>query len=432
MSQSFSVADPPPQSECINFLLEPGTWRTGVLSLLLDALDAALPGGPVVVLGVGDKHVARLWSGAVAMLCAAGTMNEFRWQHVEDPSQNGGDAHLVTVPLTTLDAWAGPGVVLIGEEDNCSIGELSVDPHQTERGSSVTVTPWSLLAEAVLVDSEAALGALELHRSLEAKFEKGTLHRLWPLAMTVASSPKMHESMGAAGEVIRAHSPWELADHTELFNLAVGAVAGGCGRDAAIEWRDSVVAGPVSESVVIAPDPQIRTLLMGEATDLAVDALQWGCSVSWAQPESSPLDVDLVAFLLDENRKVNGDEDFVFYNTPVGGGGAVQLSVSSPDTQRVSIDFGVLASRYHRVALGIVITGAGSFSQLNPLRMTLSERHSTVADSVFRHGTTEQAMIVAEFYSRAGRWRVRPVWQGFDGGLAELATSYGVVVDGHG
>ncbi|TSD46264.1 TerD family protein [Rhodococcus sp. KBS0724] len=452
MTHSVPEAGREARAEILDFLLESGTWRTGLLSVLLDAVSAAVEGGPVVVLGVTDERVGRLWVGAVSMLSAPSSAEAIRCRHADGREEVRDGAHLVTVSTANLHLWAGSDGVVIGEDDNCSLGEMSIDPHQTERGTSVAVTHWSLLAEAVLVDSETALAAFELQESIDRKFAADTLHRLWPLAMTVASTPEMHESMSSAAEVIREHSPWALVEQTELFSLAVGAVAGGCGRDAAVAWRDRLTAGPTPEPAVHVPDPlirlpepvqaptpnpavaqpEIRTLLMGEAADLSADTVRLGCSVSWTQPRSSPLEVDLVAFLLDESRTVSTDEDFVFYNSPVGGGGAVALSVLTPEAQRVDIDFGALAPRYHRVALGIVITGPGSFSQLNPLRIVLTDNEVPVADSICTHGTTEQAMIVGEFYIRAGRWRARSVWQGYDGGLAALATSYGVVVDGPG
>lgn len=431
----------PPHTTILDFLLEPGTWRTGVLSVLLDAVDAAVAGGPKVVLGVRDESVGRLWSGAVSMLCAPSAAGDVRWQHTTDRAQVRDDVHLVTIPVGALFMWSDSAAVVMAEDDGCSLGEISVDPHRTERGASVAVTHWSLLAEAVLVDAAGALGALDLQASIDTRFANESLHRLWPLAMTVASTPEMHDSMSSAAEIIRAHSPWTLRENDDLFTIAVGAVAGGCGRDVAVAWRDRIVAGPDPEPVPSpGPEPvasvveqsEIRSLRMGEAVDLARDALHWGCSVSWTQPASGPLDVDLVAFLLDDNRRVSDDDDFIFYNSPVGGNGAVVLSKIGQDTQHVEIDFSVLASRYHRVAMGLVITGPGSFSALNPLRIVLTDNGIAVAESDFVHGTTEQAMIVGEFYVRAGRWRVRPIWQGYDGGLAQLATSYGVDVDGPG
>jgi hypothetical protein len=42
--------------------------------------------------------------------------------------------------------------------------------------------------------------------------------------------------------------------------------------------------------------------------------------------------------------------------------------------------------------------------------------------------TTERALVLGEVYRRDGRWRLRAVGQGWEGGLAGLATDYGVSI----
>ena len=42
--------------------------------------------------------------------------------------------------------------------------------------------------------------------------------------------------------------------------------------------------------------------------------------------------------------------------------------------------------------------------------------------------TTERALVLGELYRRNGCWRLRAVGQGWDGGLAGLATDYGVSI----
>lgn len=39
-------------------------------------------------------------------------------------------------------------------------------------------------------------------------------------------------------------------------------------------------------------------------------------------------------------------------------------------------------------------------------------------------------MLLAEVYRRGSGWRFRPIGQGYDDGLAELAVRFGVEVDG--
>lgn len=43
-------------------------------------------------------------------------------------------------------------------------------------------------------------------------------------------------------------------------------------------------------------------------------------------------------------------------------------------------------------------------------------------------GRSEAALIVAEIYKRNGAWKIRNVSQGFNGGLAALATHFGVEI----
>jgi stress response protein SCP2 len=43
--------------------------------------------------------------------------------------------------------------------------------------------------------------------------------------------------------------------------------------------------------------------------------------------------------------------------------------------------------------------------------------------------TTERAVVLFEFYRRAGLWKVRAVGQGYDDGLAGLARDFGVDVN---
>jgi DNA polymerase-3 subunit epsilon len=53
----------------------------------------------------------------------------------------------------------------------------------------------------------------------------------------------------------------------------------------------------------------------------------------------------------------------------------------------------------------------------------------TAATSTLDAATTERTVLLAEIYRRNGLWRLRAVGQGYDAGLAELATRYGVAVD---
>ncbi len=56
-------------------------------------------------------------------------------------------------------------------------------------------------------------------------------------------------------------------------------------------------------------------------------------------------------------------------------------------------------------------------------------RACLLACRVLDAATTERTLLLAEIYRRRSGWRLRAVGQGYDDGLAELATRHGVVVD---
>lgn len=133
------------------------------------------------------------------------------------------------------------------------------------------------------------------------------------------------------------------------------------------------------------------------------------------------LDVDISAYLLDAAGKVRGDGDMIFYNQPASTEGAVRLD---PAAGRFTIDLARLPASIERIAICVVVDG-GSAGSLGAIMLAVSGGPS------FRHevtGTTEAAIIVADLYLRQGQWKLRAVGQGFAGGLAPLARSFGIDV----
>ena len=129
---------------------------------------------------------------------------------------------------------------------------------------------------------------------------------------------------------------------------------------------------------------------------------------------------DLSAYLLRSDGKVAGDSDMIFYNQPSGLNGAITLDV---DRAVFSIDTASVPSEVARIAICLV--SDGGVSKLG--RVTL-EVNTTPGFEIDLGGATEAALILGEFYRRDGAWKFRAVGQGFDGGLAPLARSYGIDV----
>lgn len=158
--------------------------------------------------------------------------------------------------------------------------------------------------------------------------------------------------------------------------------------------------------------------------------------VRWSDPDGST-EVDVSALLLGADGRVRSDEDFVFYNAPVGGDGAVRLAGKRADDDngedRVSVDLESLPPAIERVVIAASLDGGtAGFGDLHGLGLVLLDAagRPTVSFDVTDAGA-ETAIVLGEFYVRGEEWKFRAVGQGWDSGLAGLATDYGISVERH-
>lgn len=168
----------------------------------------------------------------------------------------------------------------------------------------------------------------------------------------------------------------------------------------------------------------------GANTPVAVSAVrvEIGRRTGFGVPET-----EASALLLSGGR-VRSDADFVFYNQPVHPSGAVRHEGRRGDSARVTdvllIDLDALEPDVERVVLTASAEG-GAFGQVPGLsiRLTGALDGAEIARYDSSGATTETAFVLGELYRRAGAWRFRAVGQGYDGGLAGLATDFGITVD---
>lgn len=142
-------------------------------------------------------------------------------------------------------------------------------------------------------------------------------------------------------------------------------------------------------------------------------------------------EVDVVAFALDEDGQVSGDEDFVFYNAAETPDGAVRLVADGPAEQQVVVDLAALPEAVRTVTVAAAIDGDATFGRLGAVELVVGpdDAESAFVQATLDAGTSEQAMLLAEVYRRGDVWRLRVVGQGHEFGLAELARGFGVAVD---
>lgn len=194
-------------------------------------------------------------------------------------------------------------------------------------------------------------------------------------------------------------------------------------------WLDEPTAAPLRpEAYRRSPS----TLPRGGVIDLPprVSMPRWNISAAWAQ--QTTCEIDLVAFLLDEDGQVSCDEDFVFYGAPESPDGTVRLHTDGPTEQSVTVDLATLPSAVRRVAIAAAIDGTATFGAVGAVHLTTGPGNSAapLAQAALDAATTERTLILAEIYRRGPLWRFRAVGQGYDHDLDVLARSYGVDVEG--
>ncbi|MEU8028052.1 TerD family protein [Streptomyces sp. NPDC049099] len=156
-------------------------------------------------------------------------------------------------------------------------------------------------------------------------------------------------------------------------------------------------------------------------------------SLGWGSPTGEG-DADVSVLLLDANGKVRSDADFYFYNNSVAADGSVQLLGKTPTADgsedRISFDLTAVPSEVDRIVVAASRYEGARFGELEGVKLSLADAGGEEllrfaiddADSV-------SAIIFGELYQRGGEWKFRAVGQGYDTGLAGLATDFGVDIE---
>ncbi|MFJ4617663.1 TerD family protein [Streptomyces sp. NPDC088812] len=162
-----------------------------------------------------------------------------------------------------------------------------------------------------------------------------------------------------------------------------------------------------------------------------VDAVVVG--LGWASPTGEG-DADVSVLLLGGNGKVRSDADFYFYNNPVAADGSVQLlgkvPVGEGSEDRIGFDLTAIPADVERIVVAASRYEGARFGELEDLRVTLADG---TGEDLIRFAIDDagsvSAFIFGELYRRADEWKFRAVGQGYDTGLAALATDFGVDIE---
>jgi tellurium resistance protein TerD len=174
--------------------------------------------------------------------------------------------------------------------------------------------------------------------------------------------------------------------------------------------------------------PSLKRILIG---------LGWDAKAT----DGDDFDLDASAFLLAENGKVKGDDDFIFYNQLLSKCGSVEHTGDNRtgdgdgDDEALKINLDKVPTSIKRIVIGVTIHDADArkqnFGQVSDAFMRIVNLDNDIEIARFdlaEDYSTETAMIFGEVYNHNGEWKFKAVGQGFSGGLESMCRQFGVTV----
>jgi tellurium resistance protein TerD len=157
--------------------------------------------------------------------------------------------------------------------------------------------------------------------------------------------------------------------------------------------------------------------------------------------DGGDFDLDASAFLVKEDGKVRTDSDFIFYNNLKSVDASVEhmgdnrTGAGEGDDEVVKVDLEKVPADVAKVVFTVTIHEAEArrqnFGQVSNafIRVVNQDNQNEIARfDLTEDMSIETAMLFGEIYRHSGEWKFRAMGQGFAGGLAAMARTYGVNV----
>ncbi|GAA3194259.1 TerD family protein [Dactylosporangium siamense] len=255
-----------------------------------------------------------------------------------------------------------------------------------------------------------------------------------PAAAPPAAAPEPPAAAAATAPPALAEAPPNTAEAPPTTAALPTAEASPTAAPPTAEALPTAEASPTAAPPAIGATPAaasgapVAVLSRGAVVDLPEGVGDWTVSVTW--PTGTDVEVDVVAFLTDADEQVRADADFVFYNQPAAADGSVELTLDVRREALVDVRLDRVPDDVSRIIIAAALPGTHTFGDLGPVEFVARTGDGTTRlRATLDAATTERSLLLAHVYRRDGRWRLRAIGQGYDHGLAELATLHGVTVD---
>ena len=158
--------------------------------------------------------------------------------------------------------------------------------------------------------------------------------------------------------------------------------------------------------------------------------------------DGQAFDLDASAFVLGDNEKVLSDAHFVFYNNKTSPDGSVvyggdnRTGEGDGDDETIKIDFARLPANVKKVAVAVTIyegmerrQNFGSVSNAYARVINDADGRELARFDLSEDSSTNTAMVFVELYRSAqGEIKVKAIGEGWQNGLASLASNMGVTL----
>ncbi len=174
--------------------------------------------------------------------------------------------------------------------------------------------------------------------------------------------------------------------------------------------------------------PNLKQVLVG---------LGWSARSS----DGAAFDLDASLFMLQENGKVRGDHDFIFYNQLKSLCGSVehtgdnQTGEGDGDDEALKVMLDSVPPAITRLVVAVTIHEAAlrqqNFGMVEDAYIriiNLESKAEIVRFDLSEDYSTQTAMVFAEVYRHQGEWKFKAVGQGYAGGLEAVAKQLGVQI----
>lgn len=182
-----------------------------------------------------------------------------------------------------------------------------------------------------------------------------------------------------------------------------------------------------------------RVSLNKEAPGLSKIAvgLGWDARVT----SGTEFDLDASAFLLNGQNKVRNEKDFIYYfnltaeNSSVVHTGDNRTGDADGDDETIKVDLSKIPADITRIVFTATIYKAEerkqTFGQVRNayIRLYNEETGEDIAKyDLAEDYSAETAMVMAELYRHNNEWKFKAEGAGYNGGLKQMCTTYGVEV----